>query len=75
MGEAGNLRVNVPVVTRVSQAVRKLSGLPEGKCGLPSVRVTLKQNVRLDPERPEYHRCVGAVCVFLWGLRLTWCRA
>jgi len=40
----------------VVPAIRKLSGWPTPN--LPRVRATLLNSIRLDPERPEYHRAL-----------------
>jgi len=50
--------VSCAVTTRllVQPALRKLSGADPAQCMLPQVSVKLGQTLKLDPERPEYHR-------------------
>ena len=44
----------------VLPAIKFMSGFPESLAFQPKIRVSLHPNtVKLDPERPEYHRAVA----------------
>jgi hypothetical protein len=42
----------------VAPAIRRLLGFPVAECMPPQLDVRLAQPLKMDPERPEYHRCV-----------------
>jgi gephyrin len=40
----------------VDPALKKMQGLDDALCMHPQVKVALTSEIKLDPERPEYHR-------------------
>jgi gephyrin len=43
----------------IDPALKRMQGMESDVCMHPEIRVCLNQNLKLDPERPEYHRWVG----------------